>query len=63
MASEVQEWSELLRLAALNQLALAGFALRLMDNPEIATDEMRIELLAMVEQLEDALSHFEEFIL
>ena len=63
MASEVHDWGELLKLAALNQLALASFALRMMDNPKIATEEMRHELIVMIEQLEDSLAQFEEFII
>lgn len=61
--TDEQDWANLLRLAGLNSLALAQLSLRLIEDPSVGTDEVRDQLLEMIEELEFGLCRFEEFII
>lgn len=60
-AEDDQAWAELLHLAQLNTLSFAYLTLRLIEDPELITDESKGQVIHMIRELEDGLARFEEY--
>lgn len=56
------DWAELVRFQQMNTLAIAHLTLKIAYEPQLATEEVKGELVELVRELEDRLACFEEYV-
>jgi len=55
-------WAELLHLSHMNTLSLANLLLTVIEDPQSVTDDTRMQVVEMVQELEYGVARMEEYI-
>ena len=62
LAEVSRSWAELVRMSQMNTLSLLYMMLTVMEDPEVITDDIRDQVIDMVEEMEYGIARFEEFL-
>jgi hypothetical protein len=57
------DWATMLHLSQLNTLSLAHLLLAVMEDPEIVTADTHEQVVDMIEELQDGVARFEEWVI